>query len=47
MSKNPYETPVSELLAVRFEERLLTGSPYGQQDNAGGERNRRIIEDEF
>ena len=47
MSKNLYETPVSELLVIRLEERLLTDSPYGRQDNAGGDRDQRIIDEEY
>lgn len=45
MSKNFYEKPSTELLVVRFEEGILTGSPtfsssYGTEEMTnGGEEN--------
>ena len=38
MSKILYEKPSTELLVLRFEEGILTGSPvYGDPGEAGGE----------
>ncbi len=49
MNKNKllYEQPGCKILVVRFEGRILEGSPYGQDDLAGGDRKRRIIDDEY
>ena len=33
--KATYERPTTDLLVIRFEQGLLTGSPYGDQGAAG------------
>ena len=34
-TKQGYVAPLSDLLVIRFEQGLLTGSPYGDQGAAG------------
>lgn len=45
--KELYCSPTTKILVVRFEETILQGSPYGQQGYAGGNADRRIIDEEF
>ena len=40
-----YEAPEAEILVVRFEENILSG--FGNPDQAGDNREQRIIEEEY